>query len=144
MPFSSHFKWTCPSKERWRSSFLLLSFTLLHIFICIRDCQQITFIMLNRFCLLSKKNPPPVLNRQYQSGYNTNQNQIKNACPFYIVFQVLEVLLIKICWIQPPDPLFHVVFISFYISRHHFSEVFRTSFNISFPKKRFLSWSFLF
>ena len=40
---------------------------------------------------------------------------MKNACPFmfYIVFQVLEVLFIKICKIQPPYLLFLVVFISF-------------------------------
>ena len=48
---------------------------------------------------------------------------------FYIVFQVLKVLLIKICKIQSLDLLFLVVFISFYISRY-FSQVFRTSFNI--------------
>ena len=41
---------------------------------------------------------------------------------FCIVFQVLKVLL------------FLVVFISFYISRYHFSEVFRTSFNIIWKK----------
>ena len=31
-----------------------------------------TFAMLDRFCLLPK--PPPVLNEQYQAGWNTNQN----------------------------------------------------------------------
>ena len=53
---------------------------------------------------------------------------------FYIVFQVFEVLLIKICKMQSIDFLFLVVFISFYISRHHFSQVFRTSFNIIWKK----------
>ena len=53
---------------------------------------------------------------------------------FYIVFQVLKVLLIKICKIQSLDLLFLVVFISFYISRYHFSQVFRTSFNIIWKK----------
>ena len=34
----------------------------------VRDCQQITFVTLNGFCPLSKKNPtPPVLNGQYQN-----------------------------------------------------------------------------
>ena len=34
----------------------------------IRNCQQITFVTLNRFCPLSKKNPThPVLNG-YQNG----------------------------------------------------------------------------
>ena len=45
------------------------------------------------------------------------------TCPFYIVFQVLKVLLIKLCKIQPPNLLFLVVFISFYISRYHFPEI---------------------
>ena len=53
---------------------------------------------------------------------------------FYIVFQVLKVLFIKICKIQSLDLLFLVVFISFYISRYHFSQVFRTSFNIIWKK----------
>ena len=30
---------------------------------------------------------PPFLNGQYQAGWNTNQNQIKNTHPFYMVFQ---------------------------------------------------------
>ena len=72
----------------------------------------------------------PNLNRQYQNGQNTNQNQKKNACPFYTVFQVLEVLLIKICKIQPLDLLFLVIFISFYINRYHISPVLKTSFSI--------------
>ena len=60
----------------------------------IRDSQQITFITLNRFCPLSKKTPTPsVLNRQYQVGWNTKQNEMKNSCLFYSVFQVLKVLL---------------------------------------------------
>ena len=41
---------------------------------------------------------------------------------FYIVFQVLKVLLIKICEIQSLDLLF-LAFISFYISRYHYSQV---------------------
>ena len=50
--------------------------------------------------------PPPVPNGQYQDEQNTNQN-------IYIVFQVLKVLLVKICKIQSLDFLFIVVFISF-------------------------------
>ena len=57
---------------------------------------------------------------------------MKNTCPFYTEFQVLKVILVKTWKIQPPDLLFLVVFIrrSFYISRYHFSKIFRTSFNI--------------
>ena len=70
--------------------------------VCLRDCWQITFVTLNEFCPLSKRNPlPPVLNGKYQDRKNTNQNQMKNACHFHIGFQVLKVLLIKICKIQP-------------------------------------------
>ena len=55
---------------------------------------------------------------------------------FFILFffKVLKVLAIKICKIQPLDLLFLVFFISFYISRYHFSHVFRTSFNIIWKK----------
>ena len=77
--------------------------------------------MLNGFCLLS--NPPSTtlaLNRECHDTYNTNQYQMKNTCPFYILFQVLKVLLIKICKIHLADLLFLVVFISFYISRYQF------------------------
>ena len=38
----------------------------------LRDCRQITFVMFNGFCPLSKKAPPPVLNGQYQNAENTN------------------------------------------------------------------------
>ena len=45
---------------------------------------------------------------------------MKNTYPFYIVFYVLKlkVHLINICIIEPPDLLFLVVFVSFYISRY--------------------------
>ena len=43
-----------------------------------RDCQLITFVMLNRFCPLSKKTTNhSVLNRQYQDEWNTNKNGYK-------------------------------------------------------------------
>ena len=72
------------------------------------------------------------LNRQYQNGQNTKQNHKKNACLFYTVFQVLEVLLIKICKIQALGLLFLFfnVFMSFYIGRYHFSQILKTSFSI--------------
>ena len=109
----------------------------------LRDCRQ-TFVTLNRFCILipSPHSPPspPVLNGQYQDGENTKQNQKKNTYPFYTVFQALKVLLIKICKLKPLDLLYLVVFISFYISRYHFSQIFKTSFS----NKRFSSQIFLF
>ena len=83
----------------------------------IRDCRQKTFVALNGFCPLSRTPSP-------------HSRFLTSTCPFYISFQVLKVRLIKICKIQPPDLLFLVVFISFYISRFHFSQIFRTLFNI--------------
>ena len=109
----------------------------------LRDCRQKTFAALNGFCPLSRTPPPSVLNEHYQDGKNTNQNQMKNTCPFYIVFQVLKVCLIKVCKIQPPDLLFLVVFISFYISRYHFSQIFKTSLNIIWKKVSVTNFPFL-
>ena len=37
---------------------------------------------------------------------------------------------VKTCKIEPPDLLFLVALISFYISKYHFSQIFRSSFNI--------------
>ena len=69
--------------------------------------------------------------------------QKKNTCSFYTVFQVLEVLLIKICKIQPLDLLFLVIFISFYINRYHFSQIFKTSFSIIWKKDFCQNFPFL-
>ena len=84
---------------------------------------------------------------QYQDGEDTNQNQIKNLCPFYIAFQVLKVYtstLIKICKIHLPNLLGFFVFISFYISRYQFfSNLYRTENFIQHLKKK-LSQIFLF
>ena len=60
-----------------------------------------------------------------------------------LVFQVLNVRLIKICKIKPPDLLFLVVVIGFYISRYHFSQIFRTSFRIIRKKDFRHEFSFL-
>ena len=74
---------------------------------------------------------------------NIKMDRILTRQNFYIVFQILKVLLIKICKMQSLDLLFYVVFISFYISRYHFSQVFRTSSNIIW-KKDFLHKFFYF
>ena len=75
----------------------------------LRDCRQITFVMLNRFCPLSKKNTP--------FSYQTISRGIEYILIkiYYVVFQVLKILLTKICKIQSLDLLFLVVFVSFYI-----------------------------
>ena len=56
----------------------------------LRDCRQITFVMLNRFCLSSKTPHTPVLNGQYQDGWNTNQNRMKNTPLFTLYFKFFE------------------------------------------------------
>ena len=65
---------------------------------------------------------------------------MKNTCPLYIVFQFLKILLIKI---QPPDLLFLVVYISFYISRRHFSQICKTSL-LTLSKKKVFVMNFPF
>ena len=95
---------------------MIWSFVFLHYISAVtshdafRDCQQITFVMLNGFCLLSNPLPPnpPLLNGQSQDGWNTNQNQLKNTPLFHIVFEVLKAVFIKICKMQPQDLLFLV------------------------------------
>ena len=114
----------------------------------LRGCRQIAFVALNGFCLLSKYPPhshslPHVSNGQYQNGLNTNQSQMKNTCLFYIAFQVLKVCVLKRFVVQSHQVLFLVVFISFYISRYHFSHIFRTSFSIIGKKDFRHKFSFL-
>ena len=65
--------------------------------------------------LLVKQNTPtpPTCSWWIISKWIENhQNQMKNTCPFYIILQVLTVLLIKFCKTQPPDLVFLAVFIS--------------------------------
>ena len=92
---------------------------------------QITFVTVNGFCPLS--NPSPM--------FLTDNNKMDRILTkrFYIVSQALKVLLIKICKIQSLDLLFLFVFISFYISWYHFSQVFRTSFKIISEKNIFVT-----
>ena len=110
---------------------------------CFRDCRQITSVTLNRFCPLSNS-PAPVLNGQYQNGYNTNLNQMKNTCPCN-VFQVLKVLLYENLYVRSSHQifcflLFLLAFTSADIIFHTFLELHST---LS-EKKRFLSQLFLF
>ena len=54
---------------------------------------------------------------------------------FYILLQVLKVLLLKIYKTQLPDL---ILLMLFYISRYYFPQLFRTSFNI-IRKKIFIT-----
>ena len=67
---------------------------------------------------------------------------MKNAYPFYTVFQVLNIHYTKICKIEPEDLLF-LVFISFYISRYIIFHKFLELHSILSVKKIFATY-FLF
>ena len=68
---------------------------------------------------------------------------MKNTPTVYIVFQVLKVLLTKNCKISHQIFYFLLLYISVYISRHHFSQMFRTVFNIIGKKDFFMNFPFL-
>ena len=57
---------------------------------------------------------------------------MKNTPAIYTAFQVLKVILvyIKICKMNHQIFYFLLFYTSLYISRHHFSQIFRTSLNI--------------
>ena len=88
--------------------------------------------MLNRLFPLRK--PPLFLTGNInQDGWNTNQNQMKNTCFFYIVFQVWKVLLkelVRHTYQIFYFLLFYTVILAFTTSADHFPQIFRTSFNI--------------
>ena len=81
---------------------------------------------------------PPVLNGQNQDGRNTIQNQLKNTHPLYTVrcsHQIYLLFLVVLCctlWDAASRYIFYFVLfcIRFYISRYHFSLIFRASYNI--------------
>ena len=76
------------------------------------------------------------------AGMPTKINRKISTCPFYLhsfssfggryFFSYSWTFICKI--IQPLDLLFLVVFISFYVSRYHFSQIFKTSFSIIWKK----------
>ena len=85
-----------------------------------------------------KKPSPPVLNGKYQDRKNTNQNQMKNTCYFYIGFQVLKVLLIKICKIQPlPESFLSCCFLLVFKSADAIFQKFLNFIQLCLMKKDF-------
>ena len=61
---------------------------------------------------------------------------MKTKCPFYIVFQVFNVLLVKILRYAKKDTattsfISCCFIVKAYINRYHFSQIFRTLLNIS-------------
>ena len=96
-----------------------------------RDRRQIIFVTLNRFCTLNNPPPPsPVLNGQYQTGYQSKLNEKIHAC-FHIIssFEGTSDKKIQL-------PVFHFLLFSIriYINRYHFLQLFRTSFNTILKK----------
>ena len=90
-----------------------------------RDYQQITFVMVNRFCLLNKPPPPcsPVLLfLTDKAGWNTKR---------YMAF--LNCIPTIFC-------ISYYFYISFYISRFYYSKLFRTSSTLS--EKRYFHHKF--
>ena len=83
----------------WKSYLFLISVNVWAVF-SLRDCQQITFIMLNRFCSLSKLPLPPtptplLLTNKTKLDGIPSKIKWKIHVFWYIVFQVLKLLLIK-------------------------------------------------
>ena len=76
----------------------------------LRDHQQIAFVMLSRFCLLSKTPLTSPVPLSYNAMENTGRNGSwmeyqpklnQKYIPFCLAFQILKVLLIKVYKIQP-------------------------------------------
>ena len=78
----------------------------------LRNFRQLSFVMLNS---------SPVLNDQNQVLWNTKKNEINNTPLLCVVFQVLNVLLLKRYKIQLPSSFYFFLFyINLYIRRYHF------------------------
>ena len=82
--------------------------------------------MLNRFCLLSK----------------SPQNQKKNKCSFYTAFQVLDVLLRKICRIHPL--IFYFLFLLAFTSADIIFHNFLERHSTLSEKKKIFATNYLF
>ena len=83
----------------WKSYLFLISVNVWAVF-SLRDCQQITFIMLNRFCPLRNSPLPPTplfLTNKTKTKLDGIPSKIKWKIHvfWYIVFQGLNLLLIK-------------------------------------------------
>ena len=77
----------------------------------LKDRQQITFMMRNRFWSLIKNllTPLPVPNRQYQAGWNATKIKWKIQASFILYFKFGEGTPVKSYKIQLPVYLFLVL-----------------------------------
>ena len=83
----------------------------------------------------SPQPPCSYLTEKTKMEEGPNQNQMKNTHPLYIAFEVWKVYFIIICEMQSLYLLFLVFFyITSYISRYHFSLIFRASYNTIWKK----------
>ena len=105
----------------------------------VRDHQRITFAPLNRFILLGKNLSTPLF---LTNNIKLDEIQTKSKWKIQIVnlhcissFEGSS--FIKICKIQPL--LFSI---GFYVSRYHYSQLFRTSINIICKKTFTLNFPF--
>ena len=113
----------------------------------LRNCQQRTFVILNRFFPLSKNHPPSsyVLNRQYYNGQNTNQNQMKNKLTIYTVYtsSFEGNSCIKICKMSHQIFYFLLLYTSLYIIQQtSFFTNFQNFSSLNIICKKHLEFSF--
>ena len=103
----------------------------------LRDCRQITFVLLNGFCPLSKKKTHSPLLLTDKIKMDRIRTKIKwKIHTLFILFEGLKVLLLIICKMQPLNLLFllDLFHVRFYISRYHFSLVFRALYSVIWKK----------
>ena len=85
-------------------------------------------MMHNRICLITKNRPsgPPARLKD-----NIEMDRIATKIKWKYMSLLHCILMIKICMISHQIFYFLLfIFVSFYISRYHFSQIFKTSFNI--------------
>ena len=101
----------------------------------IRDCRQITFVTNNGFCPLSKPSSPHLfltITENIKMDGIPTKNKWKMHTLFGLYFKFRRYFL----FVKPPERYnqqifyFLLFYISFYISRYHFPQIFWTSFNI--------------
>ena len=97
----------------------------------LRDCQQITLITLNRFFRWAKIPPCPPSNSPSPSLLLTGNTKIdrimKNIYSFYIVFQWWK-------FVRHSHQIFYFLLFLLAFTSAHFSQLFRTLFNIIWQK----------
>ena len=95
----------------------------------LRDCQQITSVTLNRFCLLSKKTPQTSCsyNGQYHKMEYTYQTKSDENGMLFLHHSYNSSFegtsIIKICKIEPPDLLLLLFLLALYQQISFFTNI---------------------